>query len=144
MSGILRLGSQAPGLQKQRQWALEGVHGQRGLGCESLVEGLLLHLVDILLLARVSVAKRSLSFWAEVHRKGRPCTLALPPQMENGSSLSDEDLRAEVDTFMFEGHDTTASGISWILYALASHPEHQQRCREEIQSLLADGASITW
>uniref|UniRef100_A0A4W2FQT2 Cytochrome P450 4A25-like n=1 Tax=Bos indicus x Bos taurus TaxID=30522 RepID=A0A4W2FQT2_BOBOX len=65
-------------------------------------------------------------------------------RMENGSSLSDEDLRAEVDTFMFEGHDTTASGISWILYALASHPEHQQRCREEIQSLLADGASITW
>uniref|UniRef100_A0A452FGX1 Cytochrome P450 family 4 subfamily A member 11 n=1 Tax=Capra hircus TaxID=9925 RepID=A0A452FGX1_CAPHI len=65
-------------------------------------------------------------------------------RMENGSSLSDEDLRAEVDTFMFEGHDTTASGISWILYALASHPGHQQRCREEIQSLLADGASITW
>nr|XP_015091617.1 cytochrome P450 4A6-like isoform X2 [Vicugna pacos] len=63
---------------------------------------------------------------------------------ENGSSLSDTDLRAEVDTFMFEGHDTTASGISWILYALASHPEHQQRCREEIQSLLGDGASITW
>ncbi|XP_059939189.1 taurochenodeoxycholic 6 alpha-hydroxylase-like [Mesoplodon densirostris] len=65
-------------------------------------------------------------------------------RMENGSSLSDTDLRAEVDTFMFEGHDTTASGISWTLYALASHPEHQQRCREEIQSLLGDGASITW
>ncbi|KAL2772588.1 cytochrome P450 4A11 isoform 1, partial [Daubentonia madagascariensis] len=65
-------------------------------------------------------------------------------KMENGSSLSDKDLRAEVDTFMFEGHDTTASGISWILYALAAHPEHQQRCREEVQSLLGDGASITW
>uniref|UniRef100_A0A8C6FQT3 Uncharacterized protein n=1 Tax=Moschus moschiferus TaxID=68415 RepID=A0A8C6FQT3_MOSMO len=65
-------------------------------------------------------------------------------RMENGSSLSNEDLRAEVDTFMFGGHDTTASSISWILYALASHPEHQQRCREEIQSLLGDGASITW
>ncbi|XP_007521414.2 cytochrome P450 4A6-like [Erinaceus europaeus] len=65
-------------------------------------------------------------------------------RMENGSSLSYKDLRAEVDTFMFEGHDTTASGISWILYALASHPEHQQKCREEIQSLLGDGASITW
>ncbi|KAB0399861.1 hypothetical protein E2I00_002235 [Balaenoptera physalus] len=64
--------------------------------------------------------------------------------MENGSSLSDVDLRAEVDTFMFEGHDTTATGISWTLYALASHPEHQQRCREEIQSLLGDGTSITW
>ncbi|XP_051027632.1 cytochrome P450 4A12 isoform X1 [Acomys russatus] len=65
-------------------------------------------------------------------------------RMENGSSLSDKDLRAEVDTFMFEGHDTTASGISWIFYALAMHPEHQQRCREEVQSLLGDGASITW
>uniref|UniRef100_A0A8C3VSL5 Cytochrome P450 4A11-like n=1 Tax=Catagonus wagneri TaxID=51154 RepID=A0A8C3VSL5_9CETA len=63
---------------------------------------------------------------------------------ENGSSLSDADLHAEVDTFMFEGHDTTASGISWILSALASHPEHQQRCREEIQSLLGDGTSIAW
>ncbi|XP_062047245.1 cytochrome P450 4A7 [Lepus europaeus] len=65
-------------------------------------------------------------------------------KMENGSSLSDQDLRAEVDTFMFEGHDTTASGISWIFYALAMHPEHQHRCREEIQGLLGDGASITW
>ncbi|KAM5247991.1 cytochrome P450 4A6-like isoform 2-T2 [Ctenodactylus gundi] len=64
--------------------------------------------------------------------------------MENGNSFSDKDLRAEVDTFMFEGHDTTASGISWILYALAAHPKHQQRCREEVQSLLGNGASITW
>uniref|UniRef100_A0A673U7K9 Cytochrome P450 family 4 subfamily A member 11 n=1 Tax=Suricata suricatta TaxID=37032 RepID=A0A673U7K9_SURSU len=65
-------------------------------------------------------------------------------KMEGRSSLSDKDLRAEVDTFMFAGHDTTASSISWILYALATHPEHQQRCREEVQSLLGDGVSITW
>uniref|UniRef100_A0A8C9PFG3 Uncharacterized protein n=1 Tax=Spermophilus dauricus TaxID=99837 RepID=A0A8C9PFG3_SPEDA len=70
--------------------------------------------------------------------------ILLCAKMENGSSLSDEDLRAEVDTFMFEGHDTTASAISWIFYALATHLEHQQRCREEVQSLLGDGASITW
>ncbi|XP_062047242.1 cytochrome P450 4A5-like [Lepus europaeus] len=65
-------------------------------------------------------------------------------KMENGSSLSDQDLRAEVDTFMFEGHDTVASGVSWIFYALATHPEHQHQCREEIQGLLGNGASITW
>nr|XP_048309383.1 cytochrome P450 4A10-like isoform X3 [Myodes glareolus] len=63
---------------------------------------------------------------------------------ENGDSLSDRDIRAEVDTFMFAGHDTTASGLSWIFYALATHPEHQQRCREEVQSLLGDGSFITW
>ncbi|XP_054428767.1 cytochrome P450 4A11-like [Pteronotus mesoamericanus] len=65
-------------------------------------------------------------------------------RMEDGNSLTDKDLRAEVDTFMFEGHDTTASGISWILYALAAHPEHQHRCRMEIRGLLGDGESITW
>ncbi|XP_075395839.1 cytochrome P450 4A6-like isoform X2 [Tenrec ecaudatus] len=70
--------------------------------------------------------------------------ILLCAKMEDGSSLSDQDLRAEVDTFMFEGHDTTASGISWILYALATHPKHQQSCREEVQSLLGDGSSITW
>uniref|UniRef100_A0A8C6THR8 aromatase n=1 Tax=Neogobius melanostomus TaxID=47308 RepID=A0A8C6THR8_9GOBI len=52
---------------------------------------------------------------------------------ENNQGLSDEAIRAEVDTFMFEGHDTTASGISFLLYCMACHPEHQQMCREEIK-----------
>ncbi|XP_062437006.1 cytochrome P450 4B1-like [Rhea pennata] len=63
---------------------------------------------------------------------------------ENGVGLSDEDLRAEVDTFMFEGHDTTASGISWLLYCMSLHPEHQQRCREEIQEILGDRDTVKW
>ncbi|XP_066479078.1 cytochrome P450 4B1-like [Tiliqua scincoides] len=63
---------------------------------------------------------------------------------EHGTSLSDEDLRAEVDTFMFEGHDTTASGISWLLYCMAQNPEHQQRCREEIKELLEEKENIQW
>ncbi|NXN29138.1 CP4B1 protein, partial [Nycticryphes semicollaris] len=62
----------------------------------------------------------------------------------NGVGLSDEDLRAEVDTFMFEGHDTTASGISWLLYCLSLHPQCQQRCREEIQGILGDRDTIEW
>ncbi|XP_024050096.1 cytochrome P450 4B1-like [Terrapene carolina triunguis] len=63
---------------------------------------------------------------------------------ENGAGLSDEDLRAEVDTFMFEGHDTTASGVSWLLYCMALYPEHQQRCREEIKEILGDRETIQW
>ncbi|KAM4022501.1 cytochrome P450 4A24-like [Anomaloglossus baeobatrachus] len=63
---------------------------------------------------------------------------------ENGRGLSDKDLRAEVDTFMFEGHDTTASGISWILYALAKHPEHQEKCREEIRGVLGNRDTVEW
>uniref|UniRef100_A0A8C3MUY4 Uncharacterized protein n=1 Tax=Geospiza parvula TaxID=87175 RepID=A0A8C3MUY4_GEOPR len=63
---------------------------------------------------------------------------------ENGAALSDEDLRAEVDTFMFEGHDTVASGLSWLFYCMSLHPEHQQRCREEIQGILGDRDTIEW
>ncbi|XP_063283836.1 cytochrome P450 4B1-like [Pelobates fuscus] len=63
---------------------------------------------------------------------------------ENGKGLSDEDLRAEVDTFMFEGHDTTASGISWILYCMAKHPEHQQKCREEVREVLGGRNTVEW
>ncbi|XP_033836388.1 cytochrome P450 4B1-like isoform X1 [Periophthalmus magnuspinnatus] len=63
---------------------------------------------------------------------------------ENNHGLSDEDIRAEVDTFMFEGHDTTASGISFILYSLACHPEHQQICREEINQALGGKNTMEW
>eukprot|EP00069_Balaena_mysticetus_P014949 bmy_22450T0 len=57
---------------------------------------------------------------------------------EDGKGLSDEDIRAEADTFMFEGHDTTASGLSWILYNLVKHQEYQERCQQEAQELLRD------
>ncbi|XP_063284083.1 cytochrome P450 4B1-like [Pelobates fuscus] len=65
-------------------------------------------------------------------------------QDENGQGLSDEDIRAEVDTFILEGHDTAASGISWILYCMAKYPEHQQRCREEIREVLGNRDTLEW
>ncbi|KAM6217033.1 cytochrome P450 4B1 [Rhynchocyon petersi] len=70
--------------------------------------------------------------------------ILLGAQDESGSQLSDADLRAEVDTFMFEGHDTTTSGISWFLYCMALYPEHQHRCRQEIHEILGDRNTIQW
>jgi cytochrome P450 family 4 subfamily B polypeptide 1 len=64
----------------------------------------------------------------------------------NGVGMTDGEIRAEVDTFMFEGHDTTASGISWMLYNMAKHPEHQAKCHEEVDAFfdsLEDGI-VTW
>ncbi|KAM5232713.1 ultra-long-chain fatty acid omega-hydroxylase isoform 2-T4 [Hipposideros larvatus] len=55
---------------------------------------------------------------------------------EDGKELTDEDIRAEADTFMFEGHDTTSSGLSWVLFNLAKYPEYQEKCREEIQEVM--------
>ncbi|KAM6168027.1 ultra-long-chain fatty acid omega-hydroxylase [Erethizon dorsatum] len=55
---------------------------------------------------------------------------------EDGKELSEEDIRAEADTFMFEGHDTTSSGLSWVLFNLAKYPEYQEKCRQEIQEIM--------
>ena len=56
---------------------------------------------------------------------------------EDGVGLTDLEIRNEVDTFMFEGHDTTTSGVCWTLYCLAKYPEHQNKVREEVRSILS-------
>ncbi|KAJ8913514.1 hypothetical protein NQ315_017064 [Exocentrus adspersus] len=55
-----------------------------------------------------------------------------------GKGLTRAELREEVDTFMFEGHDTTASAISFALYSLANNPKVQQTAFEE-QKMLSAG-----
>ncbi|EDW60801.1 probable cytochrome P450 4d14 [Drosophila virilis] len=54
----------------------------------------------------------------------------------DGQPLSNNDIREEVDTFMFEGHDTTTSAISYTLYLLARHPELQTRAFREIVDVI--------
>ncbi|XP_025266525.1 cytochrome P450 4C1-like [Camponotus floridanus] len=60
------------------------------------------------------------------------------------SSLTDLDIREEVDTFMFEGHDTTAAGIMFALLLLAEHKDVQERVRTEINTVLQEnGGKLT-
>ncbi|XP_034123490.1 uncharacterized protein LOC117580852 [Drosophila guanche] len=54
----------------------------------------------------------------------------------DGAPLSNDDIREEVDTFMFEGHDTTTSAISFCLYEISRHPQVQQRLLQEIHEVL--------
>lgn len=43
----------------------------------------------------------------------------------DGKPLSDIDIQEEVDTFIFAGHDTTATAINFLLYNLANNPNVQ-------------------
>ena len=62
--------------------------------------------------------------------------ILLTARDEEGNGLTDQEIQDEVDTFMFEGHDTTTSGMCWTLYCLAKHPEHQDKVREEVRNVL--------
>lgn len=54
---------------------------------------------------------------------------------DEGKKLSHEDIREEVDTFMFEGHDTTAAAINWTLYLLGTNPEVQKTLDNELDEV---------
>ncbi|XP_077135751.1 cytochrome P450 4V2 [Ranitomeya variabilis] len=51
---------------------------------------------------------------------------------EAGNTMSHKDIREEVDTFMFEGHDTTAAALNWALFLVGSHPEVQKKVHKEL------------
>ncbi|CAL8091231.1 unnamed protein product [Orchesella dallaii] len=57
---------------------------------------------------------------------------------ENGNVLTDADISEEVDTFMFEGHDTTAANLGWTTMLLAAHPECQKKVHEELDEIFKD------
>ncbi|KAI4464332.1 cytochrome p450 family 4 [Holotrichia oblita] len=62
---------------------------------------------------------------------------------EDGKVLNDIDIRQEVDTFMFEGHDTTSASLSWTLLLLGNHPDIQERVFEEVRNVLHDKLTPT-
>jgi cytochrome P450 len=41
-------------------------------------------------------------------------------------------------TFIFAGHETSSTGLSWTFYLLAKHPEFQSRLRQEVCKAKAD------
>ena len=53
--------------------------------------------------------------------------------------FTDLNIREEVDTFMFEGHDTTGWGVIWTTFLLGLHPEEQERVQNEVDALFQHG-----
>ncbi|XP_054156233.1 cytochrome P450 4V2-like, partial [Oppia nitens] len=53
----------------------------------------------------------------------------------DNNKLSADDLREEVDTFMFAGHDTTSVSIGWTLYLIGLHTRVQDKIRDELTTI---------
>jgi cytochrome P450 len=55
---------------------------------------------------------------------------------EDGSRMSDQQLRDEVLTFLIAGHETTALGLTWTWHLLAQHPEVEKKLHQELDRVL--------
>jgi cytochrome P450 len=94
---------------------------------------------------RMNASRRVLDeiVYAEIHRRrahDRGATdilgLLLAARDEDGSGFSDEEIRDQLMTLMFAGHDTSTSTITFLIYELARHPEALRRVCEEQDEVL--------
>jgi cytochrome P450 len=55
---------------------------------------------------------------------------------DGGVEFDDQSLRDQISTMFFAGHETSATSLSWIHWALDRHPEIRARLRAEVASVL--------
>ncbi|KAJ7593064.1 cytochrome P450 [Mycena floridula] len=58
-----------------------------------------------------------------------------PSTGTGGYQMSDDMIMNQVLTFLGAGHETTASGLAWTLYLLATSPDVQRKLREEVSEV---------
>lgn len=63
-------------------------------------------------------------------------SMLLQAQDEDGSQMTDAQLRDEVMTLFLAGHETTALALSWSWYLLALHPEAEKKFHDELEEVL--------
>ena len=57
---------------------------------------------------------------------------------DDGSQMSDKQLRDELATLMLAGHETTANTLTWTWMLLSQHPEVETKLLEELQDVLGN------
>ena len=62
---------------------------------------------------------------------------------ETGEGLDEEELRANIITFIGAGHETTANALTWSLYLLSQSPEWRARLESEADRELGAGGAET-
>ncbi|KAI0036247.1 cytochrome P450 [Vararia minispora EC-137] len=56
--------------------------------------------------------------------------------------LGDEDILAQVPTFIVAGHETTSTAVTWGLFALSCAPRVQEKLRAELRQVATDTPSM--
>src|SRR5262249_13350802 len=83
--------------------------------------------------------------WQHIHARhpqerdqGDLLALLLPARdPATGAGMAPQQLRDEVMTLLFAGHETTALALTWTWYLLARHPAVAERLRQDVAAVLA-------
>jgi cytochrome P450 len=67
-------------------------------------------------------------------------SMLLAAQDEDGSGMTDKQLRDELMTIFLAGHETTALALTWAWYLLAQNPEADAKLAEELKEVLGGRA----
>jgi len=65
-------------------------------------------------------------------------SMLLAAQDEDGSRMTDKQLRDETITLFLAGHETTASTLSWTWWLLAQNPAVEAKLHQELDAVLGD------
>lgn len=69
-------------------------------------------------------------------------SLLLSARDEDGQPMSEDELRDELVTMLFAGHETTATALSWALYYILREPAVEARLRAEIAAAQSSPAGL--
>ncbi len=70
-------------------------------------------------------------------------TLMLLARDEEGQGMTDQEIRDELMTLLFGGHETTATALAWAVYWVHKQPEVYQKLMQELATLEADADPMT-
>jgi cytochrome P450 family 135 len=89
-----------------------------------------LRAVDELLYAEIADHRKR----EDLGERGDILSLLMQARFEDGSEMSDEDLRDQLMTLLLAGHETTATALAWTFDLLLRHPRALTKLRESLEA----------
>jgi cytochrome P450 family 135 len=86
--------------------------------------------VDQLLAAEIAERRTA----EDVAERDDVLSMLVQARHEDGSPMSDAEIRDELLTLLVAGHETTATALSWAMERLTRHPEKLERLRNEVEA----------
>jgi len=84
--------------------------------------------VDELIYREIAERRRA----GDVEERNDVLSMMIGAHHEDGSPMSDEEMRDELLTLLVAGHETTATSLSWAVERLVRSPEQLERLRTEV------------